>query len=359
VILMRTLPTLYLALALTGLAIAPAAAETPAEEAARHETARIAGEVGLKLYSSTRWEEAFEAFQRAETAFHAPTLVLFMGHCQRMRGKLVEARALYQQVASEALEPGAPNQFLTAQLLARGEIERLRRRIPAVVFTVKGARGDLVQMTVDEAPLAISTGTPQEVNPGEHALTATAPGSAPIHRTVTLAEGATAEIELAFEPQAVPPTPTPTPTPPTPPTLVEATSAPAPPDAPALPPALPPTSPSLFQSVPTSAFLAFGVGAVGLGAGAVTGVIALDQAGDLKARCSRLDHCPASDRARADAAGRLADTSTVTLTLGGAALITGVVLWLVLPPGEAARRSVASPVRVDLGPGILSVKGAF
>lgn len=201
---MRTLPTLYLAFALTALAIAPAAAETPVDEAARHETARVAGEAGLKLYSATRWEEAFEAFQRAETAFHAPTLVLFMGDCQRMRNKLVEARALDQQVASQALEPGAPNQFLTAQLLARGEIERIRKRIPVVVFAVKGARADLVQVTVDEARLTISPGAPQEVNPGERTLTATAAGSAPIHRTITLAEGATAEVELAFEPAAPP-----------------------------------------------------------------------------------------------------------------------------------------------------------
>jgi hypothetical protein len=342
---MRTLPTLSLAFALTALAITPAAAETPALEAARHETARIAGEAGLKLYSATRWEEAFQAFQRAETAFHAPTLVLFMGHCQRMRGNLVEARALYQQVASEALEPGAPNQFLTAQLLARGEIERIHRRIPAVVFTIKGARADLVQVTVDEAPLTISPGAPQEVNPGEHALTATAAGSAPIHRTVTLAEGATAEVELAFEPAAVSPP------------VVGAT--PPPPIAPVLPPALPPTSRSLVQGVPRSALLAFGVGAVGLGVGAVTGVVALGKAGDIKARCSPEGRCPASDWPRAEAAGRLADASTVTLTLGGAAVITGVVLWLMRPPGEAARKAAASPVRVDLGPGILSVKGAF
>jgi hypothetical protein len=346
---MRILPTLYLAFALAGLAISPAAAEAPeAEDAARHEAARITGEAGLKHYAASRWDEAFEAFQRAETTLHAPTLVLFMAHCQRMRGKLVEARALYQQVAGEALEPGAPNQFLTAQLLARGELERLRRRIPSVAFTVEGADLGLVRITIDEPPLPLALGAPQEVNPGEHALTATAPGSAPIHRTITLAEGARAEVELAFEPQAAPPPPPAgTAPPPAKEAKAEAAAAPA------------PTSPSLARGGPTPAFLAFGVGALSLGVGAVTGVVALDQASAIKARCSPLDRCPAADRGRADAAGRLADASTVSFTLAGAALITGTILWLVRPASDAAHRAAAAPVRVDVGPGILSVKGAF
>ena len=162
----RTLSTLYLAFTLAGLMSSPAAAETPDEEEAGHETARIAGEAGLKLYSSTRWDEAFEAFQRAESAFHAPTLVLYMGHCKRMRGKLVNARTLYRQVIDETLRPSAPNQFLTAQLLARGELDRVRRRIPAVMFTIKGARADLVRVTVDGAPLTVSPGIAQDLDPG-------------------------------------------------------------------------------------------------------------------------------------------------------------------------------------------------
>lgn len=353
----RTLSTLYLAFALAGLMISPAAAETPDEEDARHETARIAGEAGLKLYSSTRWDEAFEAFQRAESAFHAPTLVLYMGHCKRMRGKLIDARALYQQVIDETLGPSAPNQFLTAQLLARGELDRVRRRIPAVMFTIKGARADLVRVTVDGAPLTVSPGIAPDLDPGEHALTATAPGAAPIQRKITLNEGAAMEVPLAFEARPDAPTkgdPTAPAAPSIPPSAAADSPAPSSTTAPQTTPA-----PSMFQGVPASAWIAFGAGAAGLGVGAVTGAIAIDRAGDIKGRCSPLKHCPATDQASADAAGRVADASTTAFLLGGAGVITGVVLWLVLPANKAAARAEASRVRFNVGPGLMTLEGAF
>lgn len=351
--MLRPLSTLYLVFALAGLMISPAAAETPDEEDARHETARIAGEAGLKLYSSTRWDEAFEAFQRAERAYHAPTLVLYMGHCQRMRGKLIDARALYQKVADEALGPGAPNQFLTAQLLARGELERVRRRIPTVLFTIKGARADLVHLTLDGAPLSVSSGIAQDLDPGEHVLTATAPHSAPIQRGITLSEGAAIEIPLAFEalPDAPPVSDSGQPAAPST-TLSSAAASPALASPTVAPP---PLSPSVFQGPPTSAWIAFGVGVAGLGVGGVTGAIALDQAGDIKGRCSALKRCPATDQARAESAGRVADASTAGFLLGGAGVITGVVLWLVSP----VNRAEASPVRVSMGPGTMTLEGAF
>ncbi len=97
-------------------------------------------------------------FQRAEGEFHAVTLVLYMARCQRMRGKLVDARSLYEQIVSEALGPGAPSQFLTAQIQARAELERLRRRIPGLVLTLVDAPADRVRVTVDGALVPVSPG---------------------------------------------------------------------------------------------------------------------------------------------------------------------------------------------------------
>jgi hypothetical protein len=354
--MLRSLRTLSLAFALTGLMISPAAAETSEEEEnARHEAARVAGEAGLKLYSATRWQEAFEAFQRAESAFHAPTLVLYMAHCQRMRGKLIDARTLYQQVVSEALGPGAPNQFLTAQLLARGELDRIRRRISGVVLTIKGASADRVRITVDGAPLPTSTGTPQDLDPGEHTLTATAPGAAPIQRTITLTEGATTELELAFQAPSGPTANTDAIQPLDPSRPSTASGSPLPSSS----TELQSPHPSVFQGIPRSAWVAFSVGAAGIGVGTVTGVVALNQASDIKAICAPLRRCPASERARVDTAGRTADASTIGLLLGGAGVATGVVLWLVLPPGGAAHPGEASPVSLDVGPGTMILKGTF
>ncbi|MEO5729008.1 MAG: hypothetical protein ABI134_17635, partial [Byssovorax sp.] len=285
----------------------------------RQEAARAAGEEGLKLFTSGKWQEALEMFQRAESEFHAVTLVLYMARCQRMRGKLVEAGVLYQQIADEALGAGAPSQFLTAQTQAREELERLRRRIPSLVLVIKGATAGRVHVTVDGALVRVSEGASLELNPGEHALVATVEHAAPIHRTVTLNEGATAKLHLTFDEEAE-----------------------GPPGSSAVP-----------------ALIVFGVGAVGLGVGAITGALALDEASDLKARCLPTKRCPALDQARADAAGRLADASTIGFIAGGAAVVTGVVLLLVRPSGGAAPRTGASPVRFNVGLGVVTMEGAF
>lgn len=315
---MRSLLVPALAFALAALVISPSAAEAQGATS-RQEAARAAGEEGLKLFTSGRWQEALEMFERAESEFHAVTLVLYMARCQRMRGKLVEARALYQQIGSEALGPDAPGQFLTAQTQARGELERLRRRIPGLVLAIEGAPVDRVRVTVDGALMPMSDGASLELNPGEHALVATVEHAAPIHRTITLAEGATAKVHLAFDEQA--------------------------------------KGPLGSSAVP--ALIAFGVGAVGLGAGAVTGALALVEASKLKARCLPTRHCPAADQAGADAAGRLADASTIGLLVGGGAILTGVVLVLARPSGRAAHRTGASPVRFNVGLGVVTMGGAF
>jgi hypothetical protein len=322
---MRSLPAWSLAFALAVLVISPAPAEAQ-NTISRKEAARIAGEEGLKLFTSGKWQEALEMFRRAESEFHAVTLVLYMAHCQRMRGKLVDARSLYRQVASEAIGPHAPTQFLTAQNQARTELERLRSRIPGLVLTLKGAPADRVRVTLDGALVPVSDKASLDFDPGEHALVATMEHAAPIHRTITLVEGTTARVELAF--------------------AVESEGSPG--------ASVPPSRSSVAP-----ALIAFGVGALGLGAGAVTGAVALDQASEIKARCLPTKRCPAADQARADTAGRLADASTIGLIAGGAAILTGVVLVLVRSSGGAAHRTEASPVRFNVGLGVVTMEGRF
>ena len=316
---MRSSLASSLALALAVLVSSPSPAAAAEDATSRQEAARAAGEEGLKLFTAGKWQEALELFKRAESEFHAVTLVLYMARCQRMRGKLVEARALYEQIVGEALGPDAPSQFLTAQTQARAELERLRRRIPALVLTLEGTPADRVRVTLDGALVPVSEGDSLELDPGEHALVATADHAAPIHRTITLSEGVTATVELDFN--------------------VETGGR--------------------RRSSAAPALIAFGVGAVGLGVGAITGALALEEAGEIKARCLPTKRCPAADQGMADSAGRLADASTIGLIAGGAAILTGVVLVIVRPSGGAAHRTEASPVRFNVGLGAVTMEGTF
>src|SRR5262245_13851044 len=132
------------------LAPVPPAAAQPKGSA--QDEARALGEKAVEAFKAQRWAEAYDLFSKADAVFHAPTLVSFMAECKKNQGHLLEARALYQRVAGEALPASAPAQFKRAQENARGEVTALARRIPSARVVVRGG-GDGVSVTVDGAPL--------------------------------------------------------------------------------------------------------------------------------------------------------------------------------------------------------------
>jgi hypothetical protein len=333
---MRILSTAAL-VALLSIPLRAEAQPPPKGDEAASAVARAAGDEGLKHFSAARWTEAYEAFRAADAAFHAPTLVLYMAHCKRMLGKLAAARALYQKVADESLEPGAPAQFTTAQAMAREEIEKLRRHLASLEITLAGAPDRQARVTVDGEPVPPAERGAIPLDPGGHVVMVEDPGALPIKQTVTLKEGTVTQIRI---PVAERPPP-----------------AAAPPPSPPPPSPLPAAAPRAgWRGVPAPALIAFGAGALGLVTGAITGGAALAQAARAKARCRPDNHCPAADQGKADAAARVGDASTATFVVGAAALGAGVAL-LILRPGDPG--SAAPPASVQVGLDGVSLRGVF
>jgi hypothetical protein len=308
-------------------AAAPAAAEGPVPDA--QAAARARGEEGLRLFQAGKWDDAFSAFERADGIFHAPTLVVFMAGCRRNQGRLVEAKALYEKVVSEPLPRDPPEAFRKAQATARSEIESLRGRIPFVRVTVTGPGAERAQVTVDGKPIAAAElGAGVSLDPGERELSAQAPGaSGRLH--LTLKEGESPRLTLALAPDA--------------PRPVE-----------------PPRRGSLLP-----AGIAFGAGGAGLLVGAVGGGLALGKVSAAHAGCVEATggvwHCPPSSQpsatAAASSAHALTAASTAGFVLGGAGVVTGVVLAILRPasggePGKAA-------IRLDVGPTSIGARGTF
>ena len=100
-----------------------------------------------------------------------------------------------------------------------------------------------------------------------------------------------------------------------------------------------------------------GLGVAGLGAGAVTGVLALGASDDVQADCPQ-SRCPAGvteadvadDRSRA---GTFADVSTVSFIAGGVVTAAGLVLIVVRPFGGGEQASVTASPRG------MSLRGTF
>lgn len=317
-------PALAALLAVQAAAPVALADQTPRQKAEAQASARKLGEDALRLYGEKKFAEAYEMFRSADELFHANTLVLFMGHCRREVGRLLEARDIYLKIVNESVPKGSVEQFKKAQATAQDELSKLKARIPTLRVTLRGSAADKAKLRLDGAPTEASElSSGKEIDPGEHKITAEAPGAVDAERTVTVDEGreTAVEIELAADPKVAAP-----------------------------------VKKKKGSIVPGA--VALGVGAAAAGAGAVTGFMAMSKIDDIKSRCRPDGHCLVSDQANADSAQLLKTISTIGFAAGGALLATGAVL-LIVRPGGGKEAEGAAGTYITVGVGSVGVGGSF
>jgi hypothetical protein len=100
-------------------------------------------------------------------------------------------------------------------------------------------------------------------------------------------------------------------------------------------------------------------------AGAVTGALALGKIGDAHAGCMQgsdgVWHCPPSSQAAnssaASAVSTLSPVSAVCFAVGGAAVVTGVILAVVRPGG--GKPAEKAGLSIDVAPTYFGLRGRF
>jgi hypothetical protein len=284
------------------------------------ERARALADKGYGLFEAGQYQQAIQAFQEAESHFHAPTILLMIARAHGKLGQLIEARAVYLRIIDEQLAHYAPPEFFEAQQTARSELAEISRRTPSVEVIVRGAGAEQARVTLDGAD--VPPAQRQLRNPGSHTVVVIGPDGAQVTREVTLAEGAGERVEVDLAPGSAP-------------------QGGVPAD----------TAPAGGSIVP--AVVAFGVAGLGLGVGTVTGAMTFGKVGTLEDNCPS-GSCPPSQEDSYNSAQTLATVSTVSFVLAGVAAGAGVVL-LVLRPGEAPKEQV----EVVAAPAWLGVRGAF
>jgi hypothetical protein len=327
-----------------------------AEDASAAETAaaRALAVDGLKLAQSGNCAEAVPKLERAEKLYHAPVVASRLGECYVSVGRLVEGTEILRKVLREP-QPTEPTPALTKALeRAQKVLDSAKPRIAGL--TVKVAAVSDLMVKVDGNPMAsalLDTEIPSD--PGEHTVEASAPGFLKSATRITVAEGErkTVTLTLTRDPNA--------------PTI--AAAAPAASNASAARPSspVPPLSDAPASSAPqdearppnrTAAYLALGVGAAGIGAGSVLGIMTMNQHETLQSSCLD-DMCPRDQQDDLDAAKRLGNFSTIAFGVGAAGLVLGTVLYFTASPSSAdhagahhERRKLAglSNPRAVLGP---------
>lgn len=305
------------------LAVLSPAALLAAPSASDRDAARRLADKGAELFDAGKYEEAIDHFRRANERVHAPTFLLKMAQANVKLGKLIEGRDIFQQIADEQLAPQAPESFVNARKTARRELEDLKRRIPTLQIVVTGAPPSEVNVTVDGTSLQ-SIDQPIAQDPGDHTVVVTGSGGASVTRSVTLHEGSAERLEISL----------------------------------AQKPAGDEDGTGSKGSLAPAA-VAFTVGGLGIGIGAVMGALALGKAADIKATCTN-NVCPKNQQAEADSAGTLADVSTISFVVGGVGLAAGTVLLFLRPGGgsEGDAKTARAP-RVSVGLGSVFVSGSF
>jgi tetratricopeptide (TPR) repeat protein len=299
------------------------------------------------LFKQQQYAEACPRF--AESLRLEPKLgtLLNLAVCHEKLGKIATAWAEYTSAATIARRDGAKDR----EDFARDQVAALGAKIARVSLQIAAPPADLV-VSLDGQPLDhTALNTPLPVDPGTHRIAATAPGKIAWSTTIE-APSARAEIPVAIPAleAAIEPAPPPIAAPP--PAIVPAPIvAPAAPQGPAVAPPLERDDHRILI------YGGFGVGAVGVLVGAITGAVTLAQAASIRDACT--DHvCAASQTDALGSATTLANVSNVSFVVGALGVGTGVVGLLLSQPHAAAPKA-ALTVTPTLGPGSIGLHGTF
>ena len=298
------------------------------------ETARTLMNAGDDRFEARDFAGALTAYQGADTIMHLPMTGVALARAQAALGLLLEARDTALQVVHQPEQPGENLMYAEARVEARALADTLATRLPSLDLQPSASPAGLV-VSIDDVPLPpAALVLPRKVNPGKHIVTARAPGFVGARVEITVAERAVLPValQLDLEAPASPPMVTPvTPTPVTPPQ----------------------------REVSLLVYLGFGIGAAPLLVGAVTGGLSLSKTSSLATRCDAAKRCAAGSAGASDldAAATLANISNITLAVGVAGMVTGIVgLVLSREDKHAVPTMAIAPV---IGPGTLGVAGVF
>jgi serine/threonine-protein kinase len=317
-----------LALPLLILALAPAAlAQSPQDKAA---SVALFNE-GKKLMGEGKLAEACAKFQASLALVPGNGTRLNLANCLEKSGKTASAWAVFRdaQLAAEKAGDDVKKKF------AEDEMRKLEPRLARLTIKLAEDVPGLEVQRDGEKVRRPLFGNAIPLDPGEHVVSAAAPGRTPWSQKVTVGERASVTVEVprleevAPPPKPEPPRPEPMPSPrpePPPPAV-----APAPP-----PPAAEADDPGKGRRI--LAYTVGGAGIVGLGVGTVFGLKAKskhDEAQD--GHCD--SHSVCTDQTGVDltrdarSAGNIA---TIAFGVGLVAVATGVVLYLTAPSERTA-----------------------
>ncbi len=291
---------------------------------------------GKTLLAAKDYAAACPKFAESAKLDPASGTYYALGLCYEGSKKYASAWSAFLDAATAAHRDHNDDRERNATKKA-GDVEKL---VPRVAFKVAPATSALkgVELSVDGQTLPAASWNSAPIDGGSHQIVVKATGKKDWESSFTVSP-APAKNEVSV------------------PELADAPAPPPPPGGGGGGPVEPATSGAGMR---IAGFSLIGVGVVSVGVGAIFGAMALSASSDVKKVCS-VQSC--TDPAAVDkneTAKTFADVSTVTIIVGAAVAVTGVVLVLVAPKTKS---SDAASVHVApaFAPGYagLALGGAF
>jgi hypothetical protein len=280
---------------------------------------------------------ALKSYEAADAIMRVPTTGLEVARTQAVLGLLLEARETLGRVVRIPPKPGEPAPFSAARKTAETLSAELAARIPSVtVAVVNGDPTQPAQIVFDgEAVPPAAAAAPRKVNPGRHTVAARS-GTLEKSVDVTVLERETKTVTIDLKPPPVGVMP---------PKDDEAPQS---------------SGPSILPKV--MIYGGFGLGAVGVGIGAVTGLMSISKVNDVKKSCIG-DVCPTNRQSDIDSAKSLGTISTIAFIAGGIGVGVGVI-GIVLQNKQTTTEpssgtSKPFTLSADVGPSWAGLHGTF
>jgi hypothetical protein len=270
--------------------------------AADLESARELFKEGREARQAGDLRRALDRFKAAHAYGQTPVTALELGRTHVQLGELVEGREVLLSVARMKVQPDETEKSASARADAADLAEDVRKRIPTISVMLTGIASDSsAQLTVDgfAVPVVGMNGV-RKVNPGKHLIVARA-GAREETRNVDTEEAKTQDL------------------------TIDLTGG----EAPARSVVTGPAPDAHSKEISPVTWVGVGVGVIGLGLGAVTGVLALGKAGNVDDACTDT-HCPGSAKGDVDSGRTFATLSTVGFAIAGAGAITAAVGYFIL-----------------------------
>jgi hypothetical protein len=340
----RTTRILVLSIAMGAAALASA---RPARAGGNEAAAEALFVEAKKLVAKGRFAEACPKFAESNRLDRGAGTLIHLADCYEKNKQTATAWATYKEAASAAQALGRADWQKRAATRAAALEPKLAHVTIKVAFPV-----EKLEVTKDGVAMSsASWDVPLPVDVGTHPIEASAPGFKPYKTSARVAkDGET--IEVAIPKLEEEPKPDPKPE--------AAVTAPAPvtdPPPPVTPPP-PATSERHGSGLRTVGWVTTGMGVVVLGAGAVTGLMAVGKNSDSKAACPEDGPCGRQDAVDANESAKLLGTvSTIAFIGGGALVVGGLVLVVAAPKDRAAGMRVVP--QAGPGGGGLLFTGAF